>query len=273
MVNKWLITNTLRNNYIFTRKIKSITIDPSSICSGRYAVTARCNINNSLDDMLIKCYIVRPRRAKIVYGSLYLKDELGIYKTDGTLEYIDVALSNWVDGVPLNEMIEDPDANHNILSLNFDRLAYEVLASQRCHIDIKPDNIIVRADDSMVLIDNDALWSKSLVIPRSSIDTARSQARYKYATPMCERNTHQSLALISIMLAALAINYKGCIRHVEQDYLFDGNSRHFNEAIERCKDIFLTSHDLDHLAIAEALSTDSLSYDLLYEHMRGILHL
>ena len=274
MVNKWLIINTLRNSHICTNKIKSITIDQSSICSGRYAVTARCNIDNSLDDMLIKCYLVRPRRAKLLYGSLYMKNELGIYKTDGTIEYIDVALSNWVDGIPLNEIMEDPDSEHKLLSHNFDTLAYEVLTSQRCHIDIKPDNIIVRSDDSMVLIDNDAIWYKRAILAQDA-DTilAKYMDKNKYNAPKHETSTHHSLAIVSTMLAALAHDYKGIIRTIEAGHLMDGNSRHYMQAIERCISIFRVARDYDHLAIVEALSKNSLSYELLYNHIRKLLSL
>ncbi len=272
MVNKWLIINTLRNNHIFTRKIKSIAIDTSSISSGRYAVTARCNIDGSLDDMLIKCYLMRPRRAKQIYGSLYLKGELGIYKTDGTMEYIDVALSNWVDGVPLNEIIDDPDIDHHRLSRNFDILAHDVLTSQRCHIDIKPDNIIVRADDSMALIDNDALRCNIPTAPQS-VNDELARVRDRYAELIHKATTHYSLALVSTMLAALAHDYKATIHYVETGVFEDSKSRRHAEALERCKWLFVSAHDDDHLAIVEALISNSLTFDLLHERLRAILAL
>lgn len=270
MVNKWLIINTLRNSRIFTRQLKNIVIDTSSISSGRFAITARCNINDSLDDMLIKCYLERSRRTKALYGPLYFQNELGIFKPDGTIEYIDVAISHWVDGIPLSDIMEDPDANHRALSYNFDTLAYETLTSTRIHCDIKPDNIIMRPDESMVLIDNDALLIESSTKRKKGDALSEVVARYDRRPPK-EREI-RALALMSTMLASMAHNFGDTIGDVE-DGLFvdDGGSARFMRTIDRCRERFDLANDSDHYAIATMLITQDYQHNTLYEHLRNIL--
>lgn len=265
MVNKWLIINTLRNSRIFTRTLKNIVIDTSSICSGRFAVTARCNIDDSLDDMLIKCYLQRSRRTKLLYGPLYLQNELGIFKPDGTIEYIDIALSNWVDGIPLGDIMEDPDANHRALSYNFDTLALATLTSTRIHCDIKPDNIIMRPNESMVLIDNDALLLGSRC-------KTPMEVSMRYERISAEEMEVKAIAIVSTMLAAMAHNFNATIGYVEDGiFVDDGSSYRFMRTIDRCVKVFEEAGDDDHIGIAKLLLSRQYNRDRLYEYLRNIV--
>jgi serine/threonine protein kinase len=217
--------------------------------------------------MLIKCYLQHSRYIKSLYGPLYFQNELGIFKPDGSVEYIDVALSHWVDGIPLSDIMEDPDANHHALSYNFDELAIDTLTSTRIHSDIKPDNIIMRPDGSMVLIDNDAL-----LIGKSTIYASPNRARAKYDRRTPKEREMGALRIISTMLAAMAHNFSATIGYVE-DGLFvdDGGSARFMRTIDRCRDIFESVNDEDHYAIATMLIHMDYKRDRLYEHLKNIL--
>ncbi len=275
MVNKWLIINTLRNEQIFTRTMQNIVIDTSSICSGRFSVTARCHVDGSPEDRLIKCYLQRSHRVKTIYGEQYHYRELGIFKLDGTIEYIDVVITNWVNGIPLNEYMEDPDVDHRTLSHNFDTLAYNTLTSDHTHSDIKPDNIIVRPDESMELIDNDALWSETIAAKlRRKRTTPPSNRIVRYERPSPKSLECYKLALVSTMLAAMAYKFDDVIGFVKTDIFFEeSKSQKFMRAIERCRTIFEQAGDKDHLAISEIITAQDMlyPYDVLYYHYRSIL--
>lgn len=72
-----------------------------------------------------------------------------------------VLLMDWVDGVPLDKYIRkniNDKTKLRSLADNFRQLARWLLNQQFAHGDLKPDNILVKEDGSLVLVDYDGMF-------------------------------------------------------------------------------------------------------------------
>ena len=72
-----------------------------------------------------------------------------------------VLLMDWVEGVPLDKYVRDNiDDSYELelLTWNFKLMAVWLLEQPFAHGDLKPDNIIVRDDGTMVLVDYDGMY-------------------------------------------------------------------------------------------------------------------
>lgn len=261
MVNKWLIINTLKHPYIITRTIGELHIDIETICAGNRSVTARCQIGDDMVDLLIKCYIQRDEHSRFLYGSMYYDNELAIFSPNGVVEYIDIAFSNWVEGRALSECIADSSSNFKALSRTFDALAYSLMFGSLIHCDIKPDNIIVSHDNTMSLIDNDALWSESLGIgPRHELGTAGFMDANNSKYMPAEYAKNYPLVIISVILAALSYDYDAMLRHLDDGALLEPfRRRGFSAALKLARELFITNGDSEHLEILDAITVSGIN--------------
>lgn len=269
MVNKWLIVNTLKGDDIVTRTFVGLRVDVNTICTGNNSVTARCYIGDNGDALLMKCYLMGDEYSKRLYGSMYYERELAIFSPSGDVEYIDVALSRWIDGVALSECMADSSRDFFDLSHNFDYLAYNLLTDKMVHCDIKPENIIVSDDGTMSLIDYDALWSESLDMgDRHEYGTSgyRDVTTTEFTPPAYMRN--YPLVLISVILAALALDYSAMYKYVDQDAMLDvSKKRSFSAAMKCANDIFLRHADYAHLALLNCITPSGVNIDGLADKM------
>ena len=263
MVNKWLIINTLKHPYIITRTIDNLHIDTETICAGNSAVTARCYYGDSIDEMLIKCYLQRDEHSRFLYGSMYYDNELAIFSPNGVVEYIDVAFSRWIEGKALSECIADRRSDFKALSSRFDAFAYSLMYEPLVHCDIKPDNIIVRYDGEMMLVDNDALWSESFDHgQRREFGTAGFRDVHSTIYTPVEYSKNYPLVVISIVLAALSHNYDAMIKYLDDGALLEPSSRRgYNAALKVAREIFVAAADTKHLAILDAITPSGINVD------------
>ena len=263
MVNKWLIINTLKHPYIITRTLENLCIDTETICAGNRSVTARCSYGDSIDEMLIKCYLERNERSRFLYGSMYFDNDLAIFTPSGKVEYIDVAFSRWVEGRALSECIADPSCDFKSLSRRFDALAYSLMFGNLVHCDVKPDNIIVRYDGEMVLVDNDALWSDSLGpnLSREYGTVGFRDVNSTIYTPV-EYAKNYPLVLISVILAALSYDYNSMAKYLDDGALLDpSNRRAYQAALKLARELFSAALDNNHLAILDAMTPSGINAD------------
>ena len=91
----------------------------------------------------------------------WLDNELFVDTTQCDREEFPVVVMEWVEGEPLDLYVSrhlgDSDAL-SMLSYRFNRMAAWLLAQPFAHGDLKPDNILVRADGSPVLVDYDGMF-------------------------------------------------------------------------------------------------------------------
>jgi hypothetical protein len=267
-VNKWLIVNTL-NNIVATRTLGDILVDAETINMGNLSVTARCYLGDSANSLLLKCYLTRDVRREKIYGSMYYRDELAVFMPNGRVQYVDIAISHWVEGRALSDYILQPNSNFARLSRNFDTMAYSLLLDDMVHCDIKPENIIVDEELRMTLVDNDALWCDAWGRYRS-----HEKGTFGYRGLKSEAHTpvtymqNYPIVLISIILAALSWEYDTIRPYVQEGLLFNPeDERHFAAAIEAAKMVFKRAGDESHYKLCEEITPMGVSTLHLTEKM------
>ena len=95
----------------------------------------------------------------------YLDKELFVDTGQTTETEFPVLLMDWVDGVPLNNYIRQHIKESNLLrqlSHNFKKMSIWLFSQPFAHGDLKPDNILVKQDGSLVLVDYDGMFVPSM---------------------------------------------------------------------------------------------------------------
>ena len=139
----------------------------------------------------------------------YLEDELFVDSPQCECEEFPVVLMDWVEGETLSAYIERNSADRyalEMLSYRFNRMAAWLLTQPFAHGDLKPDNILVREDGSLVLVDYDGMF-----VPAMKGEPARETGSPDYRHP--ERTDRDfnggiddfSIAVIALSLRAIAL--------------------------------------------------------------------
>lgn len=95
----------------------------------------------------------------------YLDKELFVDTDQTTETEFPVLLMDWVDGVPLNNYIRQHINDSNSLrhlSHNFKKMSIWLFSQPFAHGDLKPDNILVKQDGALVLVDYDGMFVPSM---------------------------------------------------------------------------------------------------------------
>ena len=91
----------------------------------------------------------------------YLEKELFVDSMQTDETEFPVLLMDWVEGKTLNKYLRDNLDDKNALELlvyRFSLLAHWLISQPFAHGDLKPDNILVREDGTLVLIDYDGMY-------------------------------------------------------------------------------------------------------------------
>lgn len=140
----------------------------------------------------------------------YLEKELFV-DTDQTDETeFPVLLMDWVEGMTLDKYIQENIKNKKalqMLSYNFFKLATWLIKQPFAHGDLKPDNILVKGDGSLVLVDYDGMF-----VPAMQGQNARELGSPDFRSPKrlsadfdC---TIDDFSIISILLSLCMIHVK-----------------------------------------------------------------
>lgn len=207
MVSCISIVKTLQNTNIEIRGLGTIEVYPTTIEVGNNCVAARCHVVGTEGDMIIKCYHRRHPDDMFLESANYYLDALRVVELTGSVEYVDVVLSQWVAGDALDVVLYSGDFDYAVLSRAFDRMAYNHKRGKVMHGDVKPENIVVTPDGEMQLVDNDLsprenVWGYNAIEYGSSLYTHRNR-RIRRTD---EHTDDYPLALISVLLAAMAID-------------------------------------------------------------------
>lgn len=123
----------------------------------------------------LKCYIRPNRHLRTIYDYIesqrppllpwvrLLREEIFVHTPDGGTGWVDVVEGEWTEGETLAAAIarsvrRGDGKRLGKLADAFDTLAGELAAAEWAHGDLKPENIVVRPDGSLILIDCDAMW-------------------------------------------------------------------------------------------------------------------
>ena len=140
----------------------------------------------------------------------YYEKELFVDTSQDEETEFPVLLMDWVEGYPIDQFIQDNISNKyrlQLLSYNFCQLGGWLLSQQIAHGDLKPDNIIVREDFSLVLVDYDGMF-----IPAFYGKSALEVGSPDFQNPNRSISTFNrniddfSIALIALSLKSIALS-------------------------------------------------------------------
>ena len=186
--------------------------------------------------LALKCYIKPGRFMREIYdyierhpsrlmasGVRRLCRELYVYDHCGQGDYYDVTVSEWVEGESLDRMIRRAVVREErpllqTLAERFDRLALDLLDEEWAHGDLKPDNIIVREDGTLVLIDYDAMFIPALAGEQTTeVGTLNYQHPLRDTSMFDKHIDDYSIVVISASLHALALDPSLYLRFNDSD--------------------------------------------------------
>ena len=194
--------------------------------SGGFAVVFKMYDPQAHKDVAVKCFLKEQEgRAEsyqliaqeLAYTSSsfltpfrYLDKELFVESQSTNDEEFPVVLMDWVEGETLDRYIQSHLADPNalrLLAFQFSRLASWLLSQPFAHGDLKPDNILVRSDGTLTLVDYDGMF-----VPAMEGTAARELGSPDFRHPLrtAERfNEHIDdfpLAVILLSLKALSLS-------------------------------------------------------------------
>jgi len=193
--------------------------------SGNFAVVFKMKDERNGKYYAIKCFIKeqegRGEAYKLIADELeyvssnfilqikYLEKELFVDTNNSDETEFPVLLMDWIEGVTLDKYVRNHLYDRYALKITvyqFCRLATWLMVQPFAHGDLKPDNILVKEDGALVLVDYDGLF-----VPAMKGQKAREIGSPDYRHPLRtidDFNEHIddfSLATIAMQLYAIAL--------------------------------------------------------------------
>ncbi len=153
----------------------------------------------------------------------YLESELFVDVPNTEGEEYPVLLMDWVDGIPLDQYLKtiiNKIYEKDLLAYRFSLLARWLVTQPFAHGDLKPDNICVRRDGSLVLLDYDGMYVPALS-GRKPLEQGSPHYRHplRSTLPFDEHIDDYSLSLILLSLRAIALDETLYVRYSSSEYL------------------------------------------------------
>ena len=145
--------------------------------SGNFAVVFKMHDDQTGKDVAVKCFLKeqegRAESYRLISQELsftssnfltpirYLEKELFVASNSTDEEEFPVVLMDWIEGETLDRyVVSHLNDTHalQMLSFQFSRLASWLMSQPFAHGDLKPDNILVRTDGSLALVDYDGMF-------------------------------------------------------------------------------------------------------------------
>ena len=143
----------------------------------------------------------------------YLDKELFVDTVQSDETVFPVLLMDWVEGVTLDRFIRehiDDQYELSLLAYQFSRLAMWLMPQPFAHGDLKPDNILVKSDGTLVLVDYDGMY-----VPAMKGQKARELGSPDFRHPSrteTDFDEHiDDFSLASILLSLKAISLQPMI--------------------------------------------------------------
>ena len=161
-----------------------------------------------------------------------------------------VLLMPWVDGEPLDRhvaaLVKTDPKRLLLVAYKFSVMASWLVNQPFAHGDIKPDNILVRADGSMVLVDYDGLFVPSMLgAPSREAGPPAFRHPNRPSMPFDERIDAFPLACINLSLYLIALKPGLLQKYGAKDRLLFTETDYQN--LSQCKllkDILALCHDV-----------------------------
>jgi len=213
------------DNFDKLRNLRPVTDDNGNpvMTSGNFAVVFKMRDEKNDKLYAVKCFLKdQPNLAEnyrmiaeeleFVSSSfltkfLYLDDELFVDSANADGEEFPVLLMDWVEGTNLDQYIRQhlhDSYQLHLLAYQFSRLALWLMPQPFAHGDLKPDNIMVREDGTLVLIDYDGMF-----VPAMKGQKAREMGSPDFRHPARTEETFNEhiddFSLASILLSLRVI--------------------------------------------------------------------
>ena len=213
------------DNFDKLRNLRPVTDDNGNpvMTSGNFAVVFKMRDEKNDKLYAVKCFLKdQPNRAEnyrmiaeeLEYVSSsfltkfqYLDNELFVDSANADGEEFPVLLMDWVEGTNLDQYIRQhlhDSYQLHLLAYQFSRLALWLMPQPFAHGDLKPDNIMVREDGTLVLIDYDGMF-----VPAMKGQKAREMGSPDFRHPARTEETFNEhiddFSLASILLSLRVI--------------------------------------------------------------------
>ena len=192
--------------------------------SGNFAVVFKMKDEQSGKFYAVKCFTKEQEARAEAYREItkelkevsspylvsikYLEKELFVDTGQANETEFPVLLMDWVEGKTLDKYLrENLDDKYalEMLAYRFSQLAQWLIPKPFAHGDLKPDNILVREDGSLVLVDYDGMY-----VPAMKGQKARELGSPNYRHPLRTENDFGEhidiFPLLSILLSLKAIS-------------------------------------------------------------------
>ena len=193
--------------------------------SGNFAVVFKMKDERSGKFYAVKCFTKEQEGRAEAYREIakelekvsspyilsirYLEKELFVDTDQTTETEFPVLLMDWVEGKTLDKYLrENLDDKYalEMLAYRFSQLAQWLIPQPFAHGDLKPDNILVREDGTLVLVDYDGMY-----VPAMKGQKARELGSPDFRHPQRTENDFDEqiddFSLISILLSLKAISF------------------------------------------------------------------
>ena len=213
------------DNFDKLRNLRPVTDGNGNpvMTSGNFAVVFKMRDEKNDKLYAVKCFLKdQPNRAEnyrmiaeeleFVSSSFltkfqYLDNELFVDSANADGEEFPVLLMDWVEGTNLDQYIRQhlhDSYQLHLLAYQFSRLALWLMPQPFAHGDLKPDNIMVREDGTLVLIDYDGMF-----VPAMKGQKAREMGSPDFRHPARTEDTFNEhiddFSLASILLSLRVI--------------------------------------------------------------------
>ena len=194
--------------------------------SGNFAVVFKMREEGSGKLYALKCFLREQEGRAESYAKIaseleyvssgfltsvrYLEKELFVDTRQTDEREFPVLLMDWVEGVPLDRHVRANIGNVyrlQLLAYQFGRLASWLGAQEFAHGDLKPDNILVREDGQLVLVDYDGMFVPAMRGERAR-ELGSVDFRHPSRTVGMFDGSIDDFSLISILLSLKAIAIK-----------------------------------------------------------------
>ncbi len=190
----------------------------------------------------------------------YLEKDLFVDTDQNTETEFPVLLMDWVEGKTLDKYLrENLDDKYalEMLTYRFSQLAQWLIPQPFAHGDLKPDNILVREDGTLVLVDYDGMY-----VPAMKGQKARELGSPDFRHPLrAEEDYNERMddySLISIILSLKAIS-------IDPSLLFNPESNN---------GLLLSGNDIRDIENSKMIKLlNSLSSDKDYLKLLGVFYI
>ena len=191
--------------------------------SGNFAVVFKMQNVNTKQLFAVKCFTREQAKREEHYRKIadeleftsspyllhfnYLEEELFVDTTQGNISNFPIVVMDWAEGVTLDNYLKahlHDSYALQLLAYRFCRMAAWLLSQPFAHGDLKPDNILVKKDGSLVLVDYDGMFVPALQGENAS-ELGSPDFRHPLRTEANFNEHIDDFAIASIALSLKAI--------------------------------------------------------------------